>query len=251
MYSPLPRHIAIILDGNGRWAARRQLPRVAGHRAGVDNLRALVERCATLGVEYLTVFAFSSENWRRPAAEVRLLMELFVRALEQEARRLIENGVRLKVVGDRRAFPEKLQQAIGRTEQLTRENRRMTLVVAANYGGRWDICEAARRLAEQVADGQLKPEEITPAQLEEHLAFGGMPEPDLFIRSGGEQRLSNFLLWQLAYTELYFTDCLWPDFNAAEFDLALASYAVRERRYGMTGDQVSTTWSRTQGRESA
>ena len=252
MSSPLPRHVAIILDGNGRWATRRQLPRVAGHRAGVDNLRSLVERCATLGIEYLTVFAFSSENWRRPAAEVRLLMELFVRALEQETKRLLEAGVRLRVVGNRQAFPAKLQQAIARAEQLTRENRRMTLVIAANYGGRWDICEATKRLARQVARGQLHPEDITPTLLEEQLDFHGIPEPDLFIRSGGEQRLSNFLLWQLAYTELYFTDCLWPDFDAAAFDLALASFAARERRYGMTGEQLGRqAWPHTLGRESA
>ena len=251
MYSSLPRHVAIILDGNGRWATRRQLPRIAGHRAGVENLRALVERCATLGIEYLTVFAFSSENWRRPPTEVRLLLELFVRALEQETRRLFENGIRLRVVGDRAAFPEKLQQAIARAEQLTRENRRMTLVIAANYGGRWDICEAARRVAERVAIGELKPEDITPELLDEHLAFRGIPEPDLFIRSGGEQRLSNFLLWHLAYSELYFTECLWPDFSAEEFDLALGSYAHRERRYGMTGEQVGRPWSLDQGRESA
>ena len=249
--SSLPRHIAIILDGNGRWATRRQLPRIAGHRAGVDNLRALVERSASLGIEYLTVFAFSSENWRRPQAEVRLLMELFVRALEQETRRLLENGIRLRVVGDRKAFPEKLQQAIGRAEQLTRENRRMTLVIAANYGGRWDLCEVTRLLAAQVAEGALQADAITPEMIAAHLAFGDIPDPDLFIRSGGEQRLSNFLLWQLAYTELYFTDCLWPDFGAGEFDLALASFARRERRFGMTGDQLGADWSRGQGRESA
>lgn len=252
MPSQLPRHVAIILDGNGRWANQRQLPRIAGHRAGVENLRSLVQQCVQRGIQYLTVFAFSSENWRRPATEVRLLLELFVRALEQESKRLHENGIRLRVIGDHAAFPARLQQAITRAEQLTRDNHRMTLLIAANYGGRWDITQAAQRLARQVEAGELRASDITSESLDAGLAFHGIPEPDLFIRSGGEQRLSNFLLWQLAYSELYFTDRLWPDFDADAFDQALATFAARERRFGMTSEQVGKQdWPRTRGRESA
>ena len=238
MDSVLPRHVAIIMDGNGRWARRRQLPRIAGHRAGVENVRVIVERCAELGIDYLTLFAFSSENWRRPPTEVRLLMDLFVHALEQEVQRLHENGIRLRVIGERGAFPPKLQRAILEAEAVTAANSRLTLVIAANYGGRWDITEAARRLAEEVRAGRLEPEHITPELLGSRLCLSEAPEPDLFIRSGGEQRISNYLLWQLAYTELHFTDCLWPDFDRTQFDLALESFARRQRRFGMTGEQV-------------
>ena len=238
MDNGLPRHVAIIMDGNGRWARRRQLPRIAGHRAGVENVRAIVERCAELGVEYLTLFAFSSENWRRPPTEVRLLMDLFVHALEQEVQRLHDNGVRLRVIGERGAFPKKLRRAIVQSEALTAANTRLTLVIAANYGGRWDITEATRRLAEQVRAGTLDPADITAELIEAQLCLHDAPEPDLFIRSGGEQRISNYLLWQLAYTELHFTDCLWPDFDREQFDLALKSFARRQRRFGMTGEQV-------------
>ncbi len=238
MHNGLPRHVAIIMDGNGRWAHRRQLPRIAGHRAGVENVRAIVARCAELGIEYLTLFAFSSENWRRPPTEVRLLMDLFVHALDQEVQRLHENGVRLQVIGERKAFPVKLQRAIARAEAVTAENTGLTLVIAANYGGRWEITEAARRLAEQVRQGTLDPADITPEMLEEQLCLNDAPEPDLFIRSGGEQRISNYLLWQLAYTELHFTDCLWPDFDRHQFDLALKSFTRRQRRFGMTGEQI-------------
>ena len=229
------------MDGNGRWARRRQLPRIAGHRAGVENVRAIVERCAELGIDTLTLFAFSSENWRRPPAEVRLLMDLFVHALEQEVQRLHENGIRLRVIGERSAFPRKLQRAIDASEAMTADNTRLTLVIAANYGGRWDITEAARRLAEQVQQGLLEPAAITPELLEAQMCLHDTPEPDLFIRSGGEQRISNYLLWQLAYTELHFTDCLWPDFDREQFDLALKSFARRQRRFGMTGEQVEQT----------
>jgi undecaprenyl diphosphate synthase len=238
MRNGLPRHVAIIMDGNGRWAKRRQLPRIAGHRAGVENVRTVVRRCAELGIDVLTLFAFSSENWRRPPTEVRLLMDLFVMALDQEAAKLHENGIRLQVIGDRTAFPKRLQRTIASAESLTRDNQALTLVIAANYGGRWDIAQAARKLAEEVRAGTLEPAEITPEALSPHLCLSGLPEPDLFIRSGGEERISNYLLWQLAYTELYFTDCLWPDFDEAQFDIALESYARRQRRFGMTGDQV-------------
>ena len=234
----LPRHVAIIMDGNGRWAKQRQMPRIAGHRAGVENVRTLVSCCAELHIEVLTLFAFSSENWRRPALEVRLLMDLFVLALEQEAQRLHQNGVRLRVIGERAAFPRKLRTRIAEAEAMTRGNTALTLVIAANYGGQWDIAQASQQVYQEIAAGRLKPDDITPETLERFLSTRDLPPPDLFIRSGGEQRISNFLLWQLAYAELYFTDCLWPDFGRAEFERALASYTQRERRFGMTGDQI-------------
>ena len=238
MPNGLPRHVAIIMDGNGRWAKKRQLPRIAGHRAGVENVRVILKVCAELGIEVLTLFSFSSENWRRPPSEVSLLMDLFVVALEQEVDKLHENDVRLRVIGEHQAFPQKLRKCIDEAEALTRDNGALTLVIAANYGGRWDITEAVRRIARQARSGTLEPEDITEQHLAQQLCLGDVPEPDLFIRSGGEQRISNFLLWQLAYTELYFTDCLWPDFGEDEFKRALASYAQRQRRFGMTGDQV-------------
>lgn len=234
----LPRHVAIIMDGNGRWAKKRQLPRIAGHRAGVENVRAIVRYCAEIGIETLTLFAFSSENWRRPPTEVRLLFDLFILVLEQEIERLHEAGVRLRVVGGRDEFPRKLRRCIAWAEDMTCENTRLNLVIAANYGGRWDITQAVRKLAAKVESAELRAEDITQERIAEHLALADLPEPDLFIRSGGEQRISNYLLWQLAYTELYFTECLWPDFDTGEFDRALASFASRQRRFGMTGDQV-------------
>ena len=234
----VPQHIAIIMDGNGRWANRRQLPRIAGHRAGVENVRVIVERCAELDIKCLTLFAFSSENWRRPPTEIRLLLELFSVVLEQEVERLNKNGVCLQVIGDRAGFPRKLQRRIEQAEKLTCKNDALTLIIAANYGGRWDVTEATRHVAAAVAAGELSPEEITEDTISNYLCLTKLPEPDLFIRSGGEQRISNYLLWQLAYTELYFTDCLWPDFDTAEFDRALASYSMRQRRFGMTGDQI-------------
>jgi len=250
MSTGLPRHVAIIMDGNGRWAKKRHQPRVAGHRAGVENVRSLVQQCVETGIECLTLFAFSSENWRRPPAEVRLLMDLFVSALREEMRRLHENGVRLAVIGDRSVFSSRLQAAIAEAEALTRHNARLKLNVAANYGGRWDITEAARGLAEEVRAGRLEPSAITPELLGARLSLAGLPEPDLFIRSGGEQRISNYLLWQLAYTELHFTDCLWPDFDRAEFTKALDSYASRQRRFGMTGEQVEEASAGAQGQGS-
>ena len=235
----LPRHVAIIMDGNGRWAKRRQLPRIAGHRAGVENVRVIVKYCAESGIDTLTLFAFSSENWRRPPTEVKLLFDLFVMVLDQEIERLHEAGVRLRVIGDRAPFPKKLQQCIERAEARTADNKHLNLVIAANYGGQWDITQATRQLATLVKRGALEPHAITAEHLEARLALADLPNPDLFIRSGGEQRISNYLLWQLAYTELYFTECLWPDFDTSEFERALSSYTTRQRRFGMTGEQVS------------
>lgn len=209
-----------------------------GHRAGVEAVRGIVEACGKGGIEVLTLFAFSSENWRRPKKEVGLLMELFLTALKREVGKLHKNNVRLRIIGDRTAFEPRLQERIAAAEALTADNDGLEVVVAVNYGGRWDICEAARAVARQVAAGELSPEEIDEGRLHEHLCLADLPEPDLFIRTGGEQRVSNFLLWQLAYTEFYFTDVLWPDFSAEEFGKALASFTRRQRRFGRTGEQV-------------
>lgn len=234
----VPRHVAVIMDGNGRWAERRHLPRFAGHRAGAEALRRAVETAGRRGIEVLTVFAFSSENWRRPEEEVGLLMGLFLTALEQRVQELHANNVRVRVVGDRSAFSAKLQERIEEAERLTRDNDGLQLVIAANYGGRWDVVQAARRVAREVQSGLLLPEQVDTEVFAAHLCLHGLPEPDLFIRTGGERRISNFLLWDLAYTELYFTDTLWPDFDAEVFDEALASFAARQRRFGKTGQQV-------------
>ena len=229
-----PRHVAIIMDGNGRWAKSRRLPRIAGHRRGVEAVRATVRACAERGVEYLTLFAFSSENWRRPAEEVALLMQLFQAALSSEVEKLHRNGVRLRVVGDTSRFDPKIRKLIEEGERLTAGNARLTLTVAANYGGRWDILQALARLLKERPSLDAVQEEV----LSPYLAMSYAPEPDLFIRTGGEQRISNFLLWQLAYSELHFTETLWPDFDAAALDAAIASYRSRERRFGRTSDQV-------------
>ncbi|MEW5756636.1 MAG: isoprenyl transferase [Pseudomonadota bacterium] len=234
----LPQHIAIIMDGNGRWAKKRGLPRFLGHRAGVEAVRNVVRVCINRGIRVLTLFAFSSENWQRPAKEVGLLMELFVSTLDKEVKRLHKNNVRLRIIGDRSAFGEGLQQRIRDAEELTRNNTGMTLVIAANYGGRWDIAQAAQQLAEQVRAGVLLPSDITPELLNRHIALADLPEPDLLIRSSGEQRISNFLIWQLAYTELYFTETLWPDFDEKALDDALLSFANRQRRFGQTAEQL-------------
>lgn len=226
------------MDGNGRWARRRHLPRFAGHRAGLESVRRTVKACLSRGIEVLTLFAFSSENWRRPKEEVGLLMNLFMTALDKEVKRLHENGVRLRVIGDLAAFAPELQERIAAAHARTADNTALTLNVAANYGGRWDITGAARQLAEAVAAGELTPDAITPEALESHMALHGQPEPDLFIRTGGEQRISNFLLWHLAYTELHFTSLLWPEFDEAAFDQALESFGRRQRRFGRTGEQV-------------
>ena len=234
----LPKHIAIIMDGNGRWAKKRFMPRFAGHKVGVEAVRGVVKNCAAKGIEALTLFAFSSENWRRPQQEVSLLMELLYTALGREVKKLHKNNVKLRFIGDRSAFDEKLQKQLEDGERITENNTGLNLVVAVNYGGKWDITQATRKLAEQVANGELNAEDITPAHMEAHLSLQGLPVPDLFIRTGGEKRISNFLLWQLAYTELYFTDVLWPDFNEAELDKAIGSFCSRERRFGRTSEQV-------------
>jgi undecaprenyl diphosphate synthase len=234
----VPQHVAVIMDGNGRWARARGLPRVAGHRQGVERVRDMVAACVEKGIRHLTLFAFSSENWRRPPQEVRLLMELFASALDNEVKKLHRNNVRFRVVGDLARFGEKIVARIRMAEMLTRENSAMTLTIAANYGGRWDIAQACRELARRAARGLIDPETITQDSLEPFLSMAGIPEPDLFIRSGGEQRISNFLLWQLAYTEMYFTPVLWPDFDRAQFEQALVSYAGRQRRFGLTGEQI-------------
>ena len=232
----MPSHVAVIMDGNGRWAKKRFLPRVAGHVKGVELVREMVRACLERGIQYLTLFAFSSENWRRPQEEVSLLMQLFVKALEQEVEKLDRNGVRLRVVGDLSRFEPRLQALIREAEATTQNNSRLDLTIAANYGGRWDIIQAMNRLLADRTPGQNVIEE---GDLDPYLSMNYAPEPDLFIRTGGEQRISNFLLWQLAYTELYFTDTLWPDFDTAEFDKAIASYQQRERRFGRTSEQVT------------
>ena len=229
----VPRHIAIIMDGNGRWAKKRFLPRVAGHRKGVEAVREAVKTCIERGVEYLTLFAFSSENWRRPQEEVTVLMQLFMRALEQEVGKLHNNDIRFKVVGDLSAFDQRIVELVRQGENLTKDNKRLTLTVCANYGGRWDVLQAAERCR---VEDPMAP--VTEERLSRFLSMAYAPEPDLFIRTGGEQRVSNFLLWQLAYTELYFTEALWPDFGADALDAALDSYRRRERRFGRTSEQL-------------
>ena len=231
----IPRHIAMIMDGNGRWAKQRMLPRAAGHKRGVETVREVVKACAARGVEYLTLFAFSSENWRRPAAEVSMLKQLFIMALEREAEKLHRNGIRLRIVGDIAPFGKNIVELVARAEELTRANTRMTLTVAANYGGRWDLLQAMQRLVESQPQQRGA---FTEEQLASYLTMAYAPEPDLFIRTGGEQRISNFLLWQLAYSEFYFTDTLWPDFGAAALDQAISSYQRRERRFGRTSEQL-------------
>ncbi len=226
------------MDGNGRWARQRGQPRHAGHRAGVDAVRRVIEACVERGIDVLTLFAFSSENWRRPRSEVDMLMELFMVALGREIRKLDKHNIRLRVVGEVGAFPEKLQRQIDEAERRTAGNDGLLLQIAANYGGRWDIARTARRLAERVAAGELEPAAIDEACFGRATAFGDVPDPDLFIRTGGEQRISNFLLWHCAYSELYFTPVLWPDFDRAAFDEALREYARRERRFGRTSEQL-------------
>ncbi|MBR7798497.1 polyprenyl diphosphate synthase [Undibacterium fentianense] len=234
-HEQMPQHVAIIMDGNGRWATKRFLPRVAGHVKGVDAVRGVVEACIKRGIRYLTLFAFSSENWRRPEEEVSLLMRLFVTALEKEVKKMHENQICLKIVGDLSRFDQHLQEAIRQAEQLTAGNQRLTVTVCANYGGRWDILQAVNKLQ---SDG-VAPALVTEEMLAANLAMAYAPEPDLFIRTGGETRISNFLLWQLAYTELFFTNTFWPDFDGKSLDEAIVSYQSRERRFGRTSAQVS------------
>lgn len=233
--SQIPRHVAVIMDGNGRWAKKRFLPRVAGHKRGVEAVREMVKSCATIGVEFLTLFAFSSENWRRPPEEVSFLMGLFMEALSQEVSKLHQNNIRMIVIGDRSYFDAKLSAHIEAAEALTMRNTGLTLTIAANYGGRWDIMQAFNKLT---LESPEKAGSFTEDDLAQHLSMQYAPEPDLFIRTGGEKRISNFLLWQLAYTELYFTDTLWPDFDQAAFDEAMTSFQSRERRFGRTSEQL-------------
>ena len=231
----IPRHIAIIMDGNGRWAKQRFLPRVAGHQRGAEAVREVTKACAEQGVEFLTLFAFSSENWRRPQEEISVLMQLFVLALEQEVAKLHENNIRFKVVGDINRFEPRLIKLIREAEALTANNTMLTLTVAANYGGRWDIMQAVKRM---LLDRPELAKSFNENDLAPYLAMHYAPEPDLFIRTGGEQRISNFMLWQMAYSEMYFTETLWPDFNSQSLKLAILSYQQRERRFGRTSEQL-------------
>ncbi|WP_246053760.1 polyprenyl diphosphate synthase [Halomonas halmophila] len=234
----IPRHVAIIMDGNNRWARSHGMSGVRGHHAGVEAVRAVIRRAAERGVGTLTLFAFSSENWRRPAAEIQALMELFLMALKREVKKLHDNDIKLSVIGDREGFSSTIQKHIASAEELTADNGGLHLVVAANYGGRWDITRAARRLGQRVAAGELEAEEIDEQAMEDELCLGHEPPVDLCIRTSGERRISNFLLWQMAYAELYFTPVLWPDFGAEAFDDALADFAGRQRRFGMTDEQA-------------
>ena len=233
-----PRHIAIIMDGNGRWAQKRFMPRAVGHQAGVKAVRKIVEYCVTNKVEVLTLFAFSSENWRRPTAEVSLLMALFMATLQREINKLDRNNIRLRFIGDRTEFSDKLQQKMAEGEAQTQDNTAMTLIVAANYGGHWDMCQAFQQIAAKIAAGELQNQVISEQLISEHLSTAGLPDPDLFIRTGGEQRVSNFMLWQLAYAEMYFTTTLWPDFDQNSLEDAIKSFKSRQRRFGHTGEQV-------------
>jgi len=236
--APVPSHVCVIMDGNGRWAKKRLMPRSYGHRKGVEATRRCVEFFANAGVDHLTLFTFSSENWNRPDDEVSQLMDLFMQSLQRYSDELHEKGLRIRFIGDRARFAKKLQRQIELTEQKTADNPGMTLHIAANYGGHWDIVNAARELASRVLAGEINLEQIDAEQFAAGLSLADVPNPDLFIRTGGEQRISNFLLWQLAYTEFYFCDCLWPDFDYAEMQSALDEYRRRQRRYGKTSEQV-------------
>lgn len=236
--SNLPRHVAVIMDGNGRWANQRNQPRSNGHRAGVEALRKTITCCAELGIEVLTVFAFSQENWKRPAKEVSLLMSLFLTTLKKQTRVLHKNNIRLRIIGDRSAFSDKLQTKIREAEMMTHENTGLNVQIAANYGGQWDVTQAANQVMAKIQSGDVSESELTEELIQAHLSFADLPEPDLFIRTGGEHRISNFMLWQLAYTELHFTDTLWPDFDEKEFNTALEEFSQRQRRFGRTGEQV-------------
>jgi undecaprenyl diphosphate synthase len=234
----LPEHIAIVMDGNGRWAEARGEPRTFGHRAGIEPVRVTIRECSRLGVGALTLFAFSSENWRRPETEVATLMAIFMDALDREVEELHANQVRLRVIGNRQRLSVRLQQRIAEAEALTADNTGLKLQVAVSYGGRWDVLEAARRLAEQAASGALRPSEIDEERFARELQLADLPDPDLFIRTGGDHRISNFLLWNIAYAELFFTDTLWPDFGVAQLAEAIEDFSQRERRFGLTGKQV-------------
>lgn len=233
----IPRHVAIIMDGNGRWATKRFMPRVAGHSEGLEAVRKIVEECVRQNVQYLTLFAFSSENWRRPPEEVGFLTKLFLKSLRREVDRLAENNIRLKMIGDLSRFGTAITEMVEFSEDKTKDCKRLTLTIAANYGGRWDILQAMQKAL--ITNPHLQATDLTESLLLPHLSMAYAPEPDLFIRTGGEQRVSNFLLWQLAYTELYFTDTLWPDFDATQLQAAFAWYAQRERRFGRTSAQLA------------
>ncbi len=234
----IPRHIAIIMDGNGRWAKEKGLPRVAGHRAGAESVRRTVEACDEKGIRYLTLFTFSSENWRRPKKEVTLLLDLFVSALNKEIKKLHGKNVKFQAIGDLSAFDNKIRKSIKSAEELTKNNTGLTLTTAVNYGGQWDITEACKKIAKSVKEEGLDPDNIDKAILAKNICMSDIPSPDLFVRTGGEKRISNFLLWQLAYTELYFTDVLWPDFNNLALDKAINSFVTRQRRFGQTSEQI-------------
>lgn len=236
----MPRHVAVIMDGNGRWAAARALPRTAGHAMGVRSVKATVETCAKRGVEVLTLFAFSSENWKRPKDEVSMLMNKFLEALDNEVSDLHKNQIRLRFIGQLEQLSGPLRDRMQQAEELTRSNGRMTLVIAVAYGGRWDVTQATRSIVRSCVAGELAMDDVNEEELTHRLALAGLPDPDLLIRTGGEQRISNFLLWNLAYTELYFTDVLWPDFNEAELDRALTFFGSRQRRFGLTPAQVES-----------
>jgi len=234
----VPRHVCIIMDGNGRWAKKRLMPRTLGHRKGVEITRKAVEFFVRSGVKHLTLFAFSSENWNRPKEEVSTLMDLFMHSLKKYSVELNEKGIRIRFIGDRDSFSDDLRDQIAATELLTANNDLMSLNIAANYGGQWDILNAVKTIAGKLQRNEINPEQIDTALFESSLSLSNIPDPDLFIRTGGEQRISNFLLWQIAYAELYFTDILWPDFSEVEMQKALDVYSQRQRRYGKTGDQV-------------
>ncbi len=235
----IPNHVAIVMDGNGRWAKQRKLPRTAGHREGVKATQEVIKASGEAGVKYLTLFAFSTENWNRPKTEVSALMDLFMRSLESEVQNLAENGVRLKFLGQTDGFSKKLFQKIQSSEELTAENDKLFLNIAVNYGGKWDILNATKKIIKEVQAGKLSLSDINEKTLERRLVTQDMPAPDLFIRTGGEQRISNFLLWQIAYTELYFSEVLWPDFSVVELKNAFESYRIRQRRFGQTQEQVA------------
>ncbi|PIT20526.1 di-trans,poly-cis-decaprenylcistransferase [Snodgrassella communis] len=237
-HTEIPRHIAVIMDGNGRWAKKRFMPRIMGHKKGLEILEEMTANCSRMGVEYLTVFAFSTENWRRPIEEVNFLMNLFLQSLQKRVQKLHKNNLRLRVIGDRSRFAAEIVRGIEDAEALTAANTGLTLTIAADYGGRWDFLQAANQA---IATGIT---ELTEASILPYLSLGDVPEPDLFIRTGGETRISNFLLWQLAYTELYFTPVLWPDFDESQLDTAIRSYQVRERRFGRTSEQLPLTQQR-------
>ena len=238
---PTPGHIAIVMDGNGRWAKKRNRPRTMGHQAGIKALRKSIQHCVRLGINTLTVFAFSSENWNRPVGEISRLMELLLRALDKEVDELHKNEVCLRFIGDLTAFKPAIQTKMSEAQILTAGNRQLVTNIAVNYGGRWDITQASKRMAKAVSEGGLSPEQVDEARFAQYLALADSPDPDLFIRTGGEMRISNFLLWQSAYTEFYFTPVLWPDFDEQALDQAIAAYQARERRFGRTSDQVTGT----------